>query len=57
MTSTKNLIDEEFKKIASQLAQGKLPNGRKAVRVYNHPIKKRTIIVSEGQRKGVRRGQ
>lgn len=58
MTTNKNLVDDKFKReVSDKLAQGELPNGKRAVNLYKHPIKNRTIKISEGQRKGVRYGE
>jgi hypothetical protein len=53
-----NLVDKEFLEIAEDIKKGKTlkKNQGTAARLYKHPIKKRTIKISEGQRRGVRHG-
>ena len=56
ISKPKNLVDKEFKDVLEKWANGEETEGRRAVkRVYKHPIKKRTVLISNGQYNGVRR--
>ena len=50
----KNLTTKEYRDAVKQFEEGKFP-GEPIVRKYNHPIKKRTIQISEKQIKDTRR--
>ena len=51
----KNLVDPEFENIVKEFEKGNFP-GPPAIKVYKHPIKKRTVIVSKGQQRSLRHG-
>jgi hypothetical protein len=54
--SKENLADESFQKIAEKLARGEKPEGMpNAIRLYKHPVEKRTITQSNAQIRDTRR--